>query len=81
MSALEFVEEAHVILAEHAQVLDHIFQVGNAFHTQAEGIAAIDLAVNAAGLKHGRIHHTATQNLDPTRVLAETAALATTQHA
>ena len=80
VGALELVQEADVVLAEHAQVLHHILQVGDALHAKAESVAAIDGAVDAAGLKHGGIHHTATQNLDPTRVLAETAALATAQH-
>ena len=81
MCALELVKEADIVLAEHAQVLHHVFQVGDALYTQSEGITAIDLAVDAAGLKHGGIYHAATQDLDPAGVLAETAALATTQHA
>ena len=81
MSALELVEEAHIILAEHAQVLHHVLQVGDALHAQAEGVAAIDCAVDATGLEHSGIHHATTQDLDPARVLAETAALAATQHA
>ena len=81
MCALEFVEEAHVILAEHAQVLDHIFQVGNAFHTQAEGITAVHLAVDAAKFEHVGVDHAAAENLHPTGMFAESAALAATDEA
>ena len=80
MCALELVKEADIVLTEHAQVLHHVLQVGDALHAQAEGIAAVDGAVDTAGFKHGGIHHAATQNFDPTRVLAETAALAAAQH-
>ena len=80
MRTLELVEEANIVLAEHAQVLHHVFQVGDALNAQSEGIAAINLAVDAAGLEHGRIYHATAQNLDPARVLTETAALAAAQH-
>ena len=81
MCAFELVKEADIVLAEHAQVLHHILEVGDTLYAKAEGIAAIDGAVDTAGFKHGGIHHAATQNLDPTRVLAETATLAAAQHA
>ena len=81
MRALELVKEAYIVLAEHAQVLHHVFQVGDALHAKAESIATVHRAIDAAGFKHGGIYHAAAQNLDPTRVLAETATLAATQHA
>ena len=81
MRTLKLVKESNVVLTEHAQVLHHVLQVGDALHAKAEGITAIDLAVDAAGFKHSGIYHAAAQNLDPTRVLAETAALTAAQHA
>ena len=78
---LELIEKAYVVFTEHAQVLDHVLQVGDALYTQTEGIAAIDLAVNAAGFENGGIHHTTTQDFNPTGVFAETATLTTAQHA
>ena len=80
MCALELVKEANVVLAEHAQVFHHVLQVGDAFNAKTEGVAAVHLAVDATGLKHGGIYHAATQDLDPASVFAETAALAATQH-
>ena len=80
MCALELVKETNIVLAEHAQILHHILQVGDALNAKTEGITAINGAVDAAGFKHGRIHHASTQDFDPTRVLAETTALAAAQH-
>lgn len=59
MRALELVEEAHIVLAEHAQVFHHIFQVGNALDAQTEGVAAVHCAVDAAGLEHVGVDHAA----------------------
>ena len=61
----ELVEEAYVVLREHTQVGYTILQV-------------VHLAIDAASLEHVRVDHTATQNLYPTSVLAETAALTAT---
>ena len=55
----KFAEEAGIVLREETKVADAIFQVGDALHTHAEGIAGIDIAVNAACIKVVRIYHTA----------------------
>ena len=81
MRAAELVQEAHVVLAEHAQVLDHVLEVGDALDAQTEGVARVDRAVDAAGLEHSGVNHATAQNLDPARVLAESATLAAAQHA
>ena len=74
---LELTEETYVVLAEQSQVAYLVFQVGNTLDTHTEGIASIDLAVDAASLKHVRINHAATQNLYPACMLAEAASLTT----
>ena len=81
MSVLKFSQESHVVLAEHAQVFNHVLEVGDALNAHAKGVACVYLAVDAAKLKHVGVDHAAAQNLYPTGVLAETAALATAQHA
>ena len=81
MCSLKLVEEAHIVLREHAQVFHHIFQVGDALDAKSKGITAVHLAVDAARLEHIGVNHAATQNLYPASVLAETAAFATAQHA
>ena len=55
----KFAEEAGIVLREETKVADAIFQVGDALYTHAEGIAGIDIAVNAACIKVVRIYHTA----------------------
>ena len=72
---LELTEETYVVLAEQSQVAYLVFQVGNTLDTHTEGIASIDLAVDAASLKHVRIYHTAAKNLYPASMLAEAASL------
>lgn len=72
----KFVEEANIVLGEHAQVFHLILEVGDTFYTHAESEAGIFFRVYAAGLKHIGIHHTAAQNLDPAGAFAERAALA-----
>ena len=69
-------QETHVVLGEHTQVGHVIFQVGDAFDAQAKGVARINGAVYAAGFKHIGVYHATTKDFNPTRVLAETTALA-----
>jgi len=72
---LEFFEESLVILGEEAQVVDTVFQVGDALHAHAEGIAGVDIRVDAAGSEVVRVDHAAAEDLYPSRVFAEVAAL------
>ncbi len=55
----KFAEEAGIVLREETKVADAIFQVGDALYTHAEGVAGIDIAVNAACIEVVRIYHTA----------------------
>ena len=79
--SLEFLQEAGVVLGEHAEVGDAVLQVGDALHAHAEGIAAVDRRVDAALLQHVGVDHTAAQNLYPAGVLAEATALTTADEA
>lgn len=74
----ELVEEAYIVLREHTQVGYTILQVGDTLDAKTESVAGVHLAIDAASLEHVRVDHTATQNLYPASVLAETAALTAT---
>ena len=76
MSRLKFFEEANIVLGEHTEVLDTVFQVGDAFDAHTESEARVYLAVDAASFEHIGVNHTATQNFHPTGAFAECAALA-----
>ena len=80
MSMLKLPKEANVIFTEHSQILDHVFEVSDAFNSHAKSIAGINRAVYTAKFKNIGIYHAASQNLYPTGVLAETASLTSAQH-
>ena len=74
----ELVEESCVVLREHTEVGNAILQVGDALDAKTECIAGVNLAVDAASLKYVGVYHTATQDFNPSCVLAESATLAAT---
>ena len=78
VSVLEFAEETHVVLAEHAQVFYHILEVGNALNAHTKCITSIDLTVDAAKFKHIGVDHATAEDFYPTGVLTEATALAAT---
>lgn len=71
MGGLELLKEADIVLGEHAEVLDLVFQVCDTFHTHTEGKTAVDFGVNAACLKYVGVNHTATKYFNPSCMLAE----------
>ena len=81
MCMLKFPQESHIVLAEHAQILDHVLEVGDALNSHTKGVAGVHFAVDATQVEHVGVDHAAAQNLDPACVLAEATALAATQHA
>lgn len=52
-------QEAHVVLREQSKVGYLIFQVGDTLDAKAEGVAAVNLAVDAAKLEHVGVYHAA----------------------
>ena len=58
-----------------------VLEVGDTLNTETECVAGIYLSVDTAELKHVRINHTATENLYPTSMLAESATLTATDMA
>ena len=79
MYRLELVEETHVVFREHTQILDTIFQIGYALHAHTESETGVHLAVDAARFEYVWIHHTATEDFNPTGMLAESATLSATK--
>ena len=71
----EFFEEAYVVFREKTEVLNLIFEIGNAFNTHAEGIAFVYVGVDAVGFEYVGIDHSAPEDFHPSRVFAECAAL------
>ena len=74
---LKLLQELQVVLEEQAQVVDAVFQHGDAFHTHAEGETGVFFWVDAAGSEDVGVAHATTQDFNPTCVLADVAALAT----
>ena len=65
MRGLELLKETTVVFGEHSEVVDLIFEVGDALHTHSEGETAVDFRVDAARVEHIGIDHAASENLDP----------------
>lgn len=77
----ELVEESCVVLREHTEVGNTILQVGDALDTKTKGIACVNLAIDAASLKHIGVYHATAKDFHPTSVLAEATTLAATDMA
>lgn len=69
-------QEAHVVLREQSKVGYLVFQVGDTLDAEAEGVAAVNLAVDAAKLKNVGVYHAAAQDFNPSGMFAEAAAFA-----
>ncbi len=76
MNALELLQEVEIVLGEETQVFDAILEVGDTLDTHSQRIAAVHLAVYAAIVEYVRVHHAATEDFHPARMLAEVAAFA-----
>ena len=73
---MELLKETHIVFGEHSEVLHLVFEVGDTLYAHTEGIACVDAAVNAVGLKHVGVHHSATEDFHPACLLAEGTTLA-----
>ena len=71
VGALEFLEEALVVLREEAEVLNLILKVGDTLHAEAEGVAFIACGVDAVGFQYGGVNHAATEDFHPASVLTK----------
>ena len=64
-------QPAHVGLEEGAQIVDAVFQHGDAVDAHAPGEALVLVRIEAAIAQHVRMHHAAAQNLEPVIAFAE----------
>src|SRR5690348_2806644 len=65
------VEEADIALEQLSEIRDAVFQHGDAVDAHAPGKALVDVGIEAAEAQHVRMHHAATENLEPVLALAE----------
>ena len=68
--------EANVIFIEMTDVVDVIFEHGNALDTHSEGKSAVNLGVDSAVAQNIRMNHSCAVYLKPALALSKTAALA-----
>ena len=76
---LELLQEAHIVLKEEPEVIHPVAEHGYTLYPHAEGETTILTGVDSAGLKHIRVYHAAPEDLQPTRMLADIAPLASAQ--
>jgi len=74
-------QEAHVVLAKEAEVIDLVKEHGNALNAHTKGIARVLVGVDTAVLQHFGMHHAAAQYLYPTGMLTHSATFTTTDKA
>ena len=75
---LKLLQELQVVLEEQPQVVDAVFQHGDALHAHAESETRVFLRVNAAGDEDIGVAHATAEDFNPTRVLTDVAAFAAT---
>ena len=77
MCCFKLAQELNIIFREHAEIGHVVFQVCDALNAKSEGIAGVDLAVDATGFENIGVYHTTAEYFHPSSVLAESAAFAT----
>src|SRR5699024_8352562 len=76
LSTFELLQEPQVVLKHQADVVDAVFEHGDALDADAERQARVDLGVDAAVLQHAVVHDAGAEDFDPAGMLAQRAALA-----
>ena len=74
----EVFEEADVVFREESEVLHLVLQVRDTFYAHAECITFVNLGVDAACFEHVGVGHAATEDFNPSGVLAKTTTFAAT---
>ncbi len=75
---IEFPQEPQVILEIVTEVVHLPLEHSDALQSHTEGKTAVLFRVDARSLEHIRVHHTAAQDFEPARTLADIATLAVT---
>src|SRR5437588_2378155 len=84
MPSRELLQKSHVALKEQLDVVNPVFQHGDALHAHTEGEAAYVrgiIAVVLHELENVRVNHAAAQDFDPSAHLAQAATAAATLEA
>ena len=76
MNRLKLTQEPKVVFKKQADVVDPVFEHGDSFDSHTQGISGVSAAVDTAQIEHIRVYHSATENLHPSRMLAEATTLA-----
>ena len=71
---LKLFQKPQVIFKEQAQVVDLIFEHGNAFYSHSESESSVFCAVNATVFQYIRVNHSAAQDFYPSASFADVAA-------
>jgi hypothetical protein len=64
-------EEADIVFEIEADIPDPVKQHGSSFYSHAEGITGIFAAVDIACFQDVGIHHSASQDFEPTGIFAQ----------
>ena len=75
-SVFKLFQEPQIVLEEHSQIVDLVFQHRDTFNTHAESESGVLFRVDVAGLEDVRVADAAAQNLNPARMFAYVAAFA-----
>ena len=67
-------QKTDIILGIQAKIIDTVFELADPFDPHAEGKSRILITVDTEVVQHFGMHHPAAEDLDPTGVLAHTAA-------
>lgn len=76
LRVFKLLQEPQVVLEEHSQIVDLIFQHGDTLDTHAESESGVLFRVDVAGLEDVRVAYAAAQDLNPACVFADVTAFA-----
>ena len=66
---LELGKETSVVFREQPQIVDTVEQIGDTFHADTKGEAAIYVRINTAIFQNGGVHHAAAQDFHPPQMV------------
>jgi len=68
-SRSELFQKPEIVLRIQAEIVDPVFKLTNSFDSHAECESGETIAVNAEILQHFRMYHSASKDLNPSRML------------
>ena len=76
MALLEFFQETHIVLEQQPYIVELVHQPAHAIDAETKSESRILLRIDTDRTQHVRMHHSATTQLNPTRVFADATAAA-----